>query len=279
MILITGAKGQLGTCLTELLPSAVAVDVDELDITNTEAVNQFVRDRAIDVIVNCAAYTAVDKAEQEPEAAARINVLGVANLARSGAALVHISTDYVFDGTSSTPYTETMPTSPLSVYGRTKLQGEEEALRYAANAIVLRTSWLYSPFGNNFVKTMRRLGAERDSLGVVFDQIGAPTSALVLARIITAVLPRLSPSVKGVYHVSNEGVCSWYDFALDIMRLSNLPCQVYPIESCEYPVPASRPHYSVLNKRKIKSTFRIKIPHWRESLEECLRRLDLEGES
>lgn len=273
MILITGAKGQLGTCLTELLPSAIAVDIDELDITNIDAVNRIINDRAINVIINCAAYTAVDKAEQEPEAAKRINALGAANLARSGAALVHISTDYVFDGASSTPYTETMPTCPASVYGRTKLQGEEEMLRHAASAIVLRTSWLYSPYGNNFVKTMRRLGAERDSLNVVFDQIGTPTSALVLARIITAILPQLSPSVKGVYHVSNEGVCSWYDFAVEIMRLSDLPCQVHPIESREYLTPATRPHYSVFNKGKIKSTFGIKIPHWRESLEECLQRL------
>lgn len=270
MLLVTGSRGQLGRTLCALLPHAVAPGSDELDITDADAVRDFVRSRDIDVIVNCAAYTMVDKAEDEPESAERINAGGPANLAKSGAAIVHISTDYVFDGTSTVPYREEDAPNPVSVYGRTKLLGEKAVFEYASTAIVIRTSWLYSPHGANFVKTMLRLGAERECVRVVADQVGTPTSCLDLAKAIAGLLPRIRSELSGVYHYSNEGMCSWHDFAEEIFRRAGVACRVEPIASGEYPTRATRPHFSVLDKAKFKSTFAMSIPHWEESLHECL---------
>lgn len=271
-IMITGANGQLGRELASLLPDAVLTDVDTLDITDLASVKAFVAANDVGTIVNCAAYTAVDRAEDEPGLAERINVLGPENLAKSGAKVVHVSTDYVFDGLGHRPYREDDATGPVSVYGRTKRAGEEAVLANAAVAVVIRTAWLYSGYGNNFVKTMRRLGAERASLNVVVDQIGTPTFAADLAAAIVKILPRLSAENKGVYHFTNEGVCSWYDFALKIMRLSGLGCAVNAIPSSAYPTKATRPFYSVLDKSKIKETFGVSVPHWEDALVRCLDR-------
>lgn len=274
MFLVTGSNGQLGNALRRQLGSrAVYVDRDELDITDAAAVNAFTGNGKFEAIINCAAYTAVDKAESEEALAAKINVDGPANLAATGIPLIHISTDYVFDGTSCRPYTEADRANPQSAYGRTKLAGERAVLEKASAAVIIRTAWLYSEDGNNFVKTMRRLGAEKPELRVVFDQIGTPTYAADLAAAIVEVLPRLYPGVKEVYHFSNEGVCSWYDFACEIMELSGLRCKVVPIESKDYPSPAARPLYSVLNKAKIKRDFGLTINHWKESLHKCLQNL------
>lgn len=271
---MTGSGGQLGNELRlRLVNKARYVDRDELDITNAEAVKNFCAGGEYEAIINCAAYTAVDKAEEEAEAAELINVIGPKNLALCGLPLIHVSTDYVFDGESCRPYAETDRTSPQSVYGRTKLAGEQAVLENAETAIVIRTAWLYSQFGNNFVKTMRRLGAERSELKVVFDQVGTPTYAGDLADVIVAILPQIKPGMKEVFHFSNEGVCSWYDFAREIMELSGLGCKVLPIESKEYPTLAKRPAYSVLNKAKIKNTFGLSINHWKESLQSCLQNL------
>lgn len=272
MLLITGSKGQLGTCLTARLPQAIGVDIDVLDICDFVALKKFTDENNIDCIVNCAAYTAVDKAEEEPELAKKINADAVLNLAKTGAKVIHISTDYVFNGKSSTPYSESDAPSPASVYGRTKLDGENALFENAKSAFVIRTSWLYSNYGNNFVKTMRRLGAERESLNVVFDQIGTPTFADDLADAIVKILPLLKDGCKELFHFSNEGVCSWYDFARKIMELSSLSCKVSPIESKDYPTKACRPNYSVLNKSKIKNFAGLEIPHWEESLKKCISR-------
>lgn len=274
--LIIGSKGQLGTELRQLLPQALAVDYTELDITDAAAVKGYVSAHAVDVIINCAAYTAVDKAEDEPEKAAAVNTNGVANLAASGAAIIHISTDYVFDGNGHRPYTPQDTPRPVSVYGRTKLAGEQILLGTAETAIIIRTAWLYSPHGNNFVKTMLRLGSERKDINVVCDQIGSPTSAADLAAAIYAILPRLKKGMKGIYHYTNEGVCSWYDFAVEIMALGKRKCKVHPILSSQYPTKATRPFYSVLDKTAIRNDFGITIPHWKESLSACMQEL---GES
>ena len=274
MFLITGSKGQLGTELSKLLPQAVLTDVEQLDITNEAAVKKYVCEHNIDTIINCAAYTAVDKAEDDKELASKINIDGPRNLALSGAKVVHISTDYVFDGTGHIPYQPEDMATPVSVYGQTKLAGEQEVLQHTKEAIIIRTAWLYSPYGNNFVKTMRRLGKEKESLNVVADQIGTPTYAADLALAIVKILPQINAQNKGVYHFTDEGVCSWYDFARKIMELSGLKCKVNPIPSSAYPTKATRPHYSVLDKNKIKNTFGIEIPHWEESLKECLKILD-----
>lgn len=275
MFLVVGANGQLGNELRVLLKDkAVYVDKDELDITDKKAVEKFFADNSFEAIINCAAYTAVDKAESDEKLAALINVEGPRNLASVGIPLVHISTDYVFDGTNSVPYVEDDKPNPQTAYGRTKLAGEQAVLETAQTAIIIRTAWLYSTFGNNFVKTMRRLGAERQSLNVVFDQIGTPTYAADLAQAIVDVLPQIKKGSKGLYHFSNEGVCSWYDFALAVMAQSDLDCEVLPIESKDYPTPAKRPHYSVLNKAKIKRDFGIKINNWAVSLAECIEKLN-----
>ena len=274
MYLITGSKGQLGTELSKLLPDAICADIDILDITDENAVKNFVRDNNIDVIINCAAYTAVDKAETDIEMATKINVDGPRNLAKSGAKVIHISTDYVFDGTGHRPYNPDEKTNPVSVYGKTKRAGEVAVLENADVAVVIRTAWLYSPYGNNFVKTMRRLGAEKDSLNVVADQIGTPTYAADLADAIVKILPQITSENSGVYHFTNEGVCSWYDFANEIMELSNLECVVNPIKSSQYPTPAARPFYSVLDKDKIKQVFGINIKHWKDGLKRCISELN-----
>ena len=273
MLLITGNKGQLGTELSALLPDALKTDYDTLDITDAAAVKAFVKENNVDTIINCAAYTAVDKAEEDVQMAEKINCLGVENLAKSGATVVHISTDYVFDGSSCRPYVETDTPCPVSVYGKTKLAGEKALFREATTAAVIRTAWLYSPYGNNFVKTMRRLGAQKESLNVIFDQIGTPTYAADLAKAIVELLPHIQKGSKEIYHFSNEGVCSWYDFARKIMELSGLSCQVMPIETKDYPTLATRPHYSVLNKAKIRGVLGHPIAHWEEALKRCLEKM------
>lgn len=275
MFLVVGANGQLGNELRLLLKDkAVYVDKDELDITDKDAVDTFVKNGEFEAIINCAAYTAVDRAESDEQLAELINVIGPKNLAMTGVPLIHISTDYVFDGTNCRPYVETDMPNPQTVYGRTKLAGEKAVFDNADTAIVIRTAWLYSTFGNNFVKTMRKLGAERDCLNVVFDQVGTPTYAGDLAKVIVEILPQMKSGMKEVYHFSNEGVCSWYDFALAVMAQSDLDCSVLPIESREYPTPAKRPHYSVLNKAKIKRDFGIKINNWAVSLAECVEKMN-----
>lgn len=280
-ILITGCNGQLGNEM-QLLEEQYSghtffnTDVAELDITNRPAVERFVTDNAIDGIVNCAAYTAVDKAEENQQLCGLLNTLAPAFLAeaieRRGGWLIQISTDYVFDGTSHTPYVETDPVCPNSVYGRTKLAGEQEAQRLCRHTMIIRTAWLYSTFGCNFVKTMIRLGKERPELGVIFDQIGTPTYARDLARTIMTVIGQ---GVKpGVYHFSDEGVISWYDFTKAIHRLAGITtCHVRPLHTAEYPTPAARPHYSVLDKTKIKQAYGIEIPYWEESLRECISKM------
>ena len=271
MLLVTGANGQLGQELRLLLGNrAVYAGRTELDIADESAVKAFFEAQSFDFVINCAAYTAVDRAEDEAEAADRANRLGPALLARYGRRIVHVSTDYVFDGTSCRPYRENDAPNPVSVYGRTKLAGEEAVLNEAETAVIIRTAWVYSSFGKNFVKTMRRLGAERASLGVVFDQVGTPTYAADLASAIVAMLPQIAPGMKDVYHYSNEGVTSWYDFAVAIMEESGLSCAVRPIESADYPTRAARPAFSVLNKAKIKKDFGLSIPHWRDGLKRCL---------
>ena len=274
MYLITGCKGQLGTELSRLLPNAICADVDVLDITDENAVQNFVRDNNIDVIINCAAYTAVDKAESDIELATKINVDGPRNLAKTGAKIIHISTDYVFDGTGHMPYTTDEKTNPVSVYGKTKRAGEIAVLENNSVAVVIRTAWLYSPYGNNFVKTMRRLGGEKTEINVVADQIGTPTYAADLADAIVKIIPQMNIENSGIYHFTNEGVCSWYDFANEIIGLSNLNCVVNPIKSSQYPTPAARPFYSVLDKEKIKSVFGINIKHWKDGLKRCIYELE-----
>ncbi|MDD2797711.1 MAG: dTDP-4-dehydrorhamnose reductase [Bacteroidales bacterium] len=283
-ILITGAYGQLGSELkvaSEYFPQFAYffTDADTLDICNKEAINDFVVKNKINYIINCAAYTAVDKAETDSELCYKINRDAVRNLGEvataHGAAVIHVSTDYVFNGQNFKPYTEEDAVCPQSVYGESKLAGEQELMRVCADAAIVRTSWLYSSFANNFVKTMIRLGNERDSLGVIFDQIGTPTYAADLAEALLkiAAFAEEKELVSGIYHYSNEGVCSWYDFAKKIHRMAAVHCEVKPIETTDYPTPAARPHYSVLNKKKIKTTFGIAIPHWEESLSECVAKL------
>lgn len=282
-ILVTGANGQLGNEMRVLSAehkeyNYFFTDVAELDICDEQAVAAFVKEHGIHVIVNCAAYTAVDKAEDNIELCTRLNQTAVGYLAKAaednGAEFIQVSTDYVFDGTAHLPYKETDSTCPNSVYGVTKLAGEQNALDYCRKSMVIRTAWLYSTFGNNFVKTMIRLGKERESLGVVFDQIGTPTYARDLARAIFAAIGR--GVVPGVYHFSNEGVCSWYDFTKAIHRMAGITtCRVSPLHTDEYPAKAPRPSYSVLDKTKIKATYGITIPHWEESLEACIKELNV----
>ena len=280
-ILITGCNGQLGNEMQLLegkypLHTFFNTDVNELDITNQEAIAAFVNIHEIDGIVNCAAYTAVDKAESNTELCTLLNSSAPGYLAKAveqrGGWMIQISTDYVFDGTSHVPYVETAPVCPNSVYGRTKLDGEIAVREFCKRSVIIRTAWLYSTFGNNFVKTMIRLGQERDELGVIFDQIGTPTYARDLALAIMTVIDK--GIVPGVYHFSNEGVISWYDFAKAIHRIAGVKdCHVRPLHTVEYPTPAARPHYSVLDKSKIKETYQIEIPYWEESLRECIEKL------
>ena len=280
-ILITGCNGQLGNEM-QLLEKEnpqhtyFNTDVAELDITDQAAIEKMVMDHPIDGIVNCAAYTAVDKAEDNQELCRKLNSLApgylAAAIAKRGGWMIQISTDYVFDGTNHTPYTEDAPTCPNSVYGVTKLEGEQAAQKACEKTMVIRTAWLYSTFGNNFVKTMIRLGKEKPELGVIFDQIGTPTYAHDLAVAIFAAINQ--GVVPGVYHFSNEGVISWYDFTKAIHRIAGITtCHVRPLHTSEYPTPASRPHYSVLDKTKIKTVYGIEVPYWEESLEVCVRKL------
>jgi len=325
-VLVTGSNGQLGSEIRSLIESELKsgeakathpnttlgfaaltalsgtyffTDRKSLDITNKEAIKNFLEENNINTIINCAAYTAVDKAESDELNADAINHLSVKHLAElakeKNIQLIHISTDYVFNGTNYKPYTEEDTTNPNGVYGATKLAGEKALQEInPKNSIIIRTSWVYSSFGNNFVKTMLRLGREKEELGVIFDQVGTPTYARDLAKAILEILPKLgetkvthpesalgcvalaTPSdVKevAIYNYSNEGVLSWYDFAKEIMRMVKLDCQVNPIETIDYPTPAKRPHYSLLNKSKIKEDFSIIIPYWKDSLDECLKTL------
>ena len=277
-ILITGANGQLGNEMRVLSAeypeyAYFFTDVAELDICNEQAVMEFVQANNIHVMVNCAAYTAVDKAEENVELCTKLNADAVGYLAKAaeacGAEFIQVSTDYVFDGTAHVPYRETASTCPNSVYGHTKLAGEQNALTLCSRSMVIRTAWLYSTFGNNFVKTMIRLGRERDSLGVIFDQVGTPTYARDLARAIFVAIRQ--GVVPGVYHFSNEGVCSWYDFTKAIHRLAGIAdCKVKPLHTEEYPTLAKRPHYSVLDKTKIKKIYNTEVPYWEDSLKECI---------
>lgn len=271
MYLVTGANGQLGTELSKVLPKdTIYTDERELDITNKDAVFTFVDKYKPSAIVNCAAYTNVDAAEDNPNLAKLINVDGPRNLAQTKLNLVHISTDYVFDGMGYQPYRPWDTPNPLSVYGKTKLDGERTTIRNGKNVVIIRTAWLYSPYGNNFVKTMRRLGAGREYVNVVYDQVGTPTYAADLATAIVQILPQINKDTRGIYHFTNAGVCSWYDFARKVMEFSGLGCRVNPIHTFQYPTRARRPAYSVLDKDKIMRTFNIEIRHWEDALKECI---------
>jgi dTDP-4-dehydrorhamnose reductase len=285
-VLITGSNGQLGSEIKALAANYkkldfVFKDLPELDICNFEALQAFIIDYNINIVINCAAYTAVDKAEEDAEIAEKVNSNGVLNLVNAletiDGKLIHISTDYVFDGNHFLPYKESDPVSPIGVYGETKRSGELAALNSAIDAIVIRTSWLYSSYGNNFVKTMLRLGNEKENLGVIFDQVGTPTYARDLAKTCLEILTAVN-SVKisnngNLYHYSNEGVASWYDFAISIMELGGQNCKVNPIQTKDYLTLAKRPQYSVLNKSKIKTDFKIEIPYWRDSLKDCIEKI------
>ncbi len=287
-ILVTGASGQIGQELQFLAAQFPDfqfhfVSRNELDITDKTLIDNLFHLQKFDYCINCAAYTAVDKAESEPNLANQINVEGVKNLAEAcentGAALIHFSTDYVYHNTQNTPFKEDDPTNPQSVYAKTKLAGELAAQAVCANTMIIRTSWVYSSFGHNFVKTMLRLGAERPELRVVFDQVGTPTYARDLAKAVLEIISKVEDQevdcslLRGVYHYSNEGVCSWYDFALAIFEIEQMDCHVVPIETREYPTPARRPPYSVLNKARIKNTFGLEISHWHLALRRCLTTL------
>jgi len=283
-ILVTGSNGQLGNEIRVLAADYpdyefIYTDIGELDITDPNKVELYCVTNKPNAIINCAAYTAVDKAETDESTAFLINAIAVENLSRSAAAvnalMVHVSTDYVFDGNTWIPYNETYKTNPQSVYGNSKLAGEEAVLKYAGKGIILRTSWLYSAFGNNFVKTMIKYGTERDELKVVFDQVGTPTYARDLAKAILDIIPaRIDQAGVDLFHYSNEGVASWFDFAQIVITLSGITCQVTPILTKDYPASAAvRPFFSVLNKSKIKETFSITIPYWSDSVKDCLRRL------
>lgn len=282
-ILVTGANGQLGNEMRRLgelsSNNYLFTDIEELDVTDADAVQRFVSENGVEVVVNCVAYTNVDKAESDEETAYKVNATAVENIAKAvksvDGTLFHISTDYVFGTDGNTPRTEDMSLAPLGAYGRTKLAGEEAVKRVGCKAIIIRTAWLYSEFGHNFVKTMLRLTAEKESIKVVFDQVGSPTYAGDLALTIFSIIEgNLYSGNEGIYHFSDEGVCSWYDFAVEIARLvGHKNCHIEPCHSNEFPSPVTRPPYSVLDKSKIKSTFGVDIPHWRESLIYCLKRI------
>lgn len=282
-ILITGSKGQLGTemALQSKQHSGhnyFFTDVEELDITHREAVQEYVKENAIDLIVNCAAYTNVDRAEEDEATALLLNATAVDNLSSTGARMIHVSTDYVFSGEGWIPYQESDRVAPRTAYGRTKYEGEKILLAKCPNAIIFRTAWLYSPYGNNFVKTMLKYGAERSRLNVVFDQIGTPTYAADLAKAIYAAI-NCKQWHPGIYHFTDEGVCSWFDFTVEILRQAQQItgnthwAEVQPILSSQYQYKTPRPHYSVLDKQKVKQTFGIAIPYWTDSLHECLCKL------
>ena len=285
-ILITGSKGQLGSEIRELSVFYKAVnfifkDLPDLDICNFNELQNCIIKNNITTVINCAAYTAVDKAEEDEQIAKKVNTEGVSNILKAlqkvNGKLIHISTDYVFNGDHFMPYNESDSVSPIGVYGKTKRAGELAVINSDIDAIVIRTSWLYSSYGNNFVKTMLRLGSDNENLGVIFDQVGTPTYARDLAKTCLEILTGVN-SVKiskagNLYHYSNEGVTSWYDFAISIMELGGMDCKVKPIQTKDYPTLAKRPHYSVLNKSKIKTDFKIEIPYWRDSLKDCIKKI------
>jgi dTDP-4-dehydrorhamnose reductase len=280
-ILITGAGGQLGSEIHSLSGrfadrEFVVTDFQELDITDRQAVLAFVGQGHYYAVINCAAYTAVDKAESDKEKAYLINETGARHLAeaaaQTGAKFIHISTDFIFDGTHCMPILEDDKPGPLSVYGASKLAGERAVQQANPDSLIFRTSWVYSSFGGNFVKTMLRLCTERENLSVIFDQIGTPTYARDLAQVILDTLDTaIDKKISGVYNYSNEGVASWYDFAIAIRDIAGLKTKIAPIETIQYPTPATRPKYSVLNKKKVKDTFGLEIPYWRESLVACMK--------
>ena len=279
-ILVTGSNGQVGSEIKELSKdypyNFFFTTRDNIDITSKDDIRNFCQINSINVIINCAAYTAVDKAESDIENADLVNRKAVKKLAliskELNIKLIHVSTDYVFDGKNFKPYCEEYKTNPQGVYGKTKLDGENEMRDInPKNSIIIRTSWVYSSFGNNFVKTMLRLGREKESLGVIFDQVGTPTYARDLAKVILDIIPQIQNEKVEIYNYSNEGVLSWYDFTKEIMRMAKLNCKINPIETFQYPTPAIRPHFSLLNKSKIKTTFNIEIPYWKDSLDECLK--------
>ena len=280
-ILVTGANGQLGNEMRRISAGSrdhyIFTDVAELDITDASAVSDMVKGNDVEVIVNCAAYTNVDKAEDDEATADLLNNVAVRNLAEAAAAadalLIHVSTDYVFSGNGCTPYTEDSPVEPLGAYGRTKLAGEKSLAASGCRYMIFRTAWLYSPFGKNFVKTMRKLTAEKDTLNVVFDQVGTPTYAGDLAALICKVISERMTDRQGIYHFSDEGVCSWYDFAVEICSLSGNVCDIRPCHSDEFPSRVKRPHFSVLDKTLVKNTFGISIPYWKDSLKKCIDEL------
>lgn len=280
-ILITGANGQLGNEIRRITGDSqnnyIFTDVAELDITDLDAIRQLAIGEKLSIIVNCAAYTNVDKAEDDYDMADLINNKAVRNLAviakETGVTLIHVSTDYVFNGESCIPYQETCGTNPIGVYGKTKLAGELSIQEIGCKYLIFRTSWLYSQYGNNFVKTMQRLTSERETLNVVFDQVGTPTYAADLASLIYKIIEKDMYHKQGTYHFSNEGVCSWYDFAKKICDLSENICDIQPCHSDEFPSKVRRPSFSVLDKTKVKETFNIKIPYWEESLTQCIKEL------
>lgn len=282
-ILVTGSNGQLGSEFQELAKefsqyNFFFTDINDLDISDIEKTGKYLKTNKIEVIVNCAAFTAVDLAETQKPDAMLVNATGVKNLAqmaaKQNALLIHISTDYVFEGKNFRPYTENDTASPKTTYGKTKLDGEIEVIFNAKRALIIRTSWLYSSFGNNFVKTIVSKCASEDQINVVFDQIGNPTYAADLARAILEIIPRVPAKIRTeVYNYSNEGVASWYDFAQAIVDIRKSSCKITPILTKDFPTPALRPHYTVLNKSRIKKDFNIEIPHWRTSLEKCLAKL------
>ena len=281
-ILVTGSNGQVGSEIKELSSNYnynfFFTTRDDIDITSKDSIKEFCQTNSINVIINCAAYTAVDKAQSDIENSDLVNRKAVKKLSiiakELDIKLIHISTDYVFDGKNFKPYVEEFQTNPQSIYGKTKLDGENELRDInPLNSIIIRTSWVYSYYGNNFVKTMLRLAKEKEELGVIFDQIGTPTYAAHLAIAILDIIPQIENSKVEIYNYSNEGVLSWYDFAKEIMKMAKLNCKINPIETYQYPTPAKRPHFSLLNKSKIKQKFNIEIPYWKDGLDDCLKRL------
>jgi len=290
-ILVTGANGQLGSEIRLLAVNSewnfLFTDIEELDIIDKRSIKVYFKDHSINICINCAAYTKVDNAESEQDLAKQINEIATRNLAEvcnsMNAIFLHISTDFVFDGKNSKPYKEEDMTLPVSVYGQTKLAGEIAATNACENTIIIRTSWLYSTYGKNFVHTMLHVGKEKKKLNVVSDQIGTPTYAADLAVVIFEILLLLAKSpesinkLNGIYHYSNEGIASWYDFAVEIFKIAGMKVELTPITSAEYPLPAQRPSYSVIDKEKIKHTFGLKIPHWKTSLEICMKKLKFDS--
>ena len=286
-ILVTGSNGQLGSEFRKLSENSdhefIFTDINELDLTDNQEIERFFRNNDISYCINCAAYTAVDKAESEIENAIAINVTAVRNLAEvcanNNTVFIHISTDFVFDGRNCQPYIESDKAKPINVYGQSKYEGENQALKENPRTIIIRTSWLYSSFGNNFVKSMMKAAKKNDRLNVIFDQAGTPTYALDLADAVLIMLDKIQtwekekPEYFGIFHYSNEGIASWYDFAIEIFRISGINCTVKPILTRDYPTPSKRPHFSVLDKTKIKSTYGLTIPYWKDSLKKCIKEI------